>query len=267
MRWLALLFWITSASAQAPSFLGLCHDTWNCKATERLYNKRSEIIISYLEHTFGESCKCVDRLLESPKSKVVRVHIANSVCMRNKRCGEYEVFWGYTVRAASKAIQQKGSRAQRRFLKVLKRLHKRLRDVKDLTCFVSPCLECDLDERARRFMGSLVSSVMPYCNFVDNPFRRRCLRGVICEKHGENPGLIEPCIIDLDGIDGRTVDMTKWVEYGTKCDLQFYWEPWMNCIRGEFVDPRKRDCFYKYSTFSRTQRILCQYFSPSSDIC
>jgi hypothetical protein len=87
---------------------------------------------------------------------------------------------------------------------------------------------------------------LPTCNIVDNPYRRRCLSGYTCEKHGVNPSLLAPCIVDLDGIDATTIDLKKWMAKYRHCDLSFYWERWMNCLPlkdGEpFVDPRKRGC-------------------------
>lgn len=267
MRLLFVLLLLVAVQAQAaPSFLGMCHKDWNCDATVKLYDNQERVILSYLENTFGAKCACVNRLLDSPKPKILRAHLIQSPCMRNKRCGRYEALWGYTAASGSRAAQNPKSRLRKRFTRILETFRRRI-EGKELTCYVSPCLECDLYEPARRVLADLVSASVPTCNIVDNPYRRKCLPGYTCEKHGLNPRLSKPCIIDLDGIDGSLVDLKTWVARYQHCDLQFYWELWMNCIRGDFVDPRARNCRYKSSVFDYTGNILCQYFYPLSATC
>jgi hypothetical protein len=267
MKLLLVLFaLISTAHAQAPSLLGICHPGFNCKGVQELYSGQDKIIISWLENTFGTECKCLEPLLNDARPKIIRVHLIQSPCMRNKRCGRYEALWGYTAASASRDAHRPRSRLRKRFVKILERFRKRI-EGKELTCYVSPCLECDLNGRARRVLADIVSANLPMCNIVDNPYQQRCLPGYTCEKHGVNPGLSAPCIVDLDGIDGQLVDMKKWVAKYQHCDLSFYWELWMNCIRGEFVDPRKRDCSYPVSLFESTKGLLCQYFYPSSATC
>lgn len=260
------LLWITNAVA-APSLLGMCHKDFNCNGVKSLYTGQETIIIGWLENTFSQQCKCADELLKDPRPKIARVHIANGPCLRNKRCGRYEIFAGETIASANRAFNRQRGLAVTRFKRVVNATAKRLNGVSNLTCYVSPCLECDLNERARRFMASVVSAAMPTCNLVDNPYRRSCLPGTICEKHGVSPSLVRPCIVDLDGIDGGTVNLKQWADKYRHCDLRYYWEPWMNCIRGSFIEPRSRNCKYQSSWFEGTKGVLCQYFYPSSDIC
>lgn len=251
----------------APSLLGICHKTWDCDATVKLYDGQDKLVLSWLENTFNRDCKCAQRLLNDARPKIVRVHIANSPCMRNKRCGRYEVLYGQTAASASREFIRGKGISVTRFVEVLNRLKTRLDNISNLTCYVSPCLECDLNGKARRIMADMVSAALPYCNIVDNPYRQRCLRGITCEKHGDKPGVSQPCIVDLDGTDGSTIDVKKWVEEYKDCDLTYYWEPWMNCIQGDFIDPRKRNCSYDSSIFESTKGILCQYFYPLLDTC
>lgn len=264
--WIASLFWISNALA-APSLLGLCHKDFNCNGVKSLYSGQATIITGWLENTFNQQCKCADELLKDPRPKIVRVHIANGPCLRNKRCGRYEIFAGETIASANRAFNKGQGLSVTKFKKVVNATAKRLSGVNNLTCYVSPCLECDLNERARRFMASIVSTAMPTCNLVDSPYRRSCLPGTICERHGVSPSFTKPCIADLDGVDGTTVDLKTWVARYKHCDISYYWEPWMNCIKGMFVDPRSRNCKYPASTFEATKGVLCQYFYASSDIC
>lgn len=266
MRWLlAVLFSIAPAYA-APSLLGVCHKDFPCRQVNNLYHGLEQVELGWLENTFGQDCRCVDSLLNDPRPKIIRAHLIQSPCMRNKRCGRYEALWGYTAASGSRAAQNPRSRLRRRFTRILETFKRRV-EGKELTCYVSPCLECDLYEPARRVLANLVSAAVPSCNVVDNPYRRKCLPGYTCEQHGVNPKLSAPCIVDLDGIDGATVDMKSWVARYKHCDLSYYWEPWMNCIRGSFVDPRSRNCKYNAGTFKATKDLLCQYFYPSSGIC
>lgn len=267
MRLLFLLLIAGSVQAQAPSFLALCHKDWNCQATVKLYNGQQTIVTGWLENTFNSKCLCAERLLNDPRAKIARIHLANSVCMRNKRCGRYEVFAGETIASANRQFERGRGRSVTKFKQVLARLKQRLVGVNNLTCYVSPCLECDLNETARRFMADLVSVALPNCNLVDNPHRKRCLPGATCEKHGIDNKLSAPCIIDLDGIDGTTVDVKSWIARYKHCDLSYYWEPWMNCLKGKFVDPQLRRCRYSFRLFDYIKGVLCQYYYPLFGTC
>ena len=267
MLYMALLLSAQSAVA-APSLLGLCHRSFSCSGVRALYNGQDKLTLSWLENTFGTECKCAEELLSDSRPKTIRVHLINSPCFRNKRCGSYEVLYGVTLPQANRSFITKRGQPFLRFKRVLKRAASRIARAKaPVTCYVSPCLECDLNERARRVMGDLVSAAMPSCNLVDNPYRQRCIPGYTCEKHGETARVSKPCIVDLDGTDGQTIDVKKWLERYKDCDLRFYWEPWMNCISGAFIDPRKRSCVTNTKLFKRVKEDLCQYFYPLFGTC
>lgn len=266
---LLLVLLLASKSNAQPSLLGICHKDWNCTDTVKMFQGFDTLTFGWLENTFDRNCLCAEKLLNDPRPKIVRVHVLNGPCLRNKRCGRYEVFYKHSIASANRAVI-KGGKLLKDYKSILKRLAKRLQGVSNLTCYISPCLECDLDGRARRVLADLVSNYLPNCNIVDSPYRRKCISGTICERHGSNPKLISPCIVDLDGIDGTTVDIKKYVEKYNHCDLTYYWEAWMNCNTvnsSQFIDPRKRDCAYPPKTFANLREILCQYFYPSLDTC
>lgn len=250
---------LPTASA-APSLLAMCHKDWNCDATVKMYRGHETLKLSWLTNTFGTECQCPKRLITDSRPKVVRVHLSNGPCLRNRRCGRYEAFYGHTIASASRAVLRNDKKLMGYFDKQLNDLAVMFSSSTNLTCYVSPCLECDLNESARRVLLHRVSVALPQCVPVDSPHRQRCAKGYVCESHGESPNLSKPCIADMDGTDGRTIDVKKWVDRYAKCDLAYYWEPWMNCIRGGFIDPRRRDCKYGSATFMRTRRILCRYF-------
>lgn len=258
-------------AAAAPSYLAMCHKDWNCKATLQTLAAQDAVVTGWIENTFNAKCPCGDKVLKLPNPKIIRVHLMNSPCMRNRRCGRYEVLYGYSKASASRAVHIRGSRLNRRFNAVLERFKRRLATAQaPVQCYLSPCLECDLDGPARRALLNRVSVALPSCILVDNPYRQRCLRGFVCERHGHDVPEFKPCITDMDGLDGATVSVRRWVANSQQCAIRYYWEPWMNCntgIGGTFVDPRKRECGFRLKNFDRTTGILCRYFYPSSDTC
>lgn len=255
---MARRFWVTltlvltticsSANAQSPalSTLGICNPTWSCKATAEAFENLSILRFGWLEQTFGESCPCVDKLLQDERPKEVRAHIANGPCLRNKRCGRYEVFYGHTIASAQRDIGREKSRIIPKYLKVLARLRERIAKSRGpLTCYVSPVLESDFNGRTREILHTLAAPHLPGCTLVDNPLRGKCLRGRICERHGPTPGLSAPCIADLDGIDAKTISVLKFLRETKACDMSFIWSLGLNCNNhhtSTFVDPRKRNC-------------------------
>lgn len=240
---LVLLAFMTAAHADGLSYLGICNKTWDCERSLNAWKGKRTIITGWLETTFGIECPCVKKVLASRKAKIVRVHLLNGPCMRNKRCGRSEPFYGLTVAGANRRILKDNKRFLAKFDVVIQRLKQRLVSAKGVVqCYVSPCLECDLNGNARKKLLNRVSAVLPNCVLVDNPLLQRCIQGTVCEKHGDRPLVSEPCIVDLDGTDGRLVNRKKWLAAYDHCELRFYWEPWMNCIGKTFIDPTLRIC-------------------------
>lgn len=236
----------TSAQVPAMSYLAMCQRNWPCDASIKAFNELPVLRFGWLEKTFGDRCPCVDRLLQDERPKEVRVHIANGPCLRNRRCGRYELFHGHTIASAQRDIKRNNSRIIPKYLKVLDRLRKRLQKSRGpLTCYVSPVLESDFDEQARAILHSATASNLPSCTLVDNPLRGKCIRGTICERHGPNPGLTPPCIADLDGIDASKVSVPKFLRQTKACDMSFIWALGLNCNSHHsqtFIDPRERNC-------------------------
>ena len=249
---------------QAVSYLGLCHKTWDCRKTLRTWNGMPNIVTGWLEGSFNRACPCGDVILKQSKPKVIRLHLANGPCLRNRRCGRHEVFYGYTVAGAARAIDRKDNRIFRRLDKVIERTKKRLESAKNLTCFISPVLESDFNSATRKALLDHVAGHFPSCRMVDNPLKKPCLPGYVCEKHGEAPKLTSNCIADLDGIDGANADLRAFKRASRGCFMQFYWEPWMNCIRGKFVDPLDRSCEYRRERFIIGGEKSCQLLSRQS---
>lgn len=237
---------VVRADNAGLSYLAMCHPKWPCKTSLAAFKELPVIRTGWLEQTFGEECPCVDRLLRDKRDKIIRVHIANGPCLRNGRCGRYEIFSGFTIASANRDIKRAKSRIVARFTKVISRLQERLAKSRGgLTCYVSPVLESDLDEQARTILHNLTASYLPSCTLVDNPLRGKCIRGTVCEKHGPNPRLSKPCIADLDGIDAQTISVPKFLRKTKACDMSLIWSVGLNCNGHHsptFIDPRKRDC-------------------------
>lgn len=245
---LALTITCSSANAQnvAISYLGMCHPKWPCEKAIEAFDGLPIIRFGWLEQTFGEKCPCVDKLLQDERPKEVRVHIANGPCLRNKRCGRYEIFHSFKIVSASRAIKANKAKIVRKYVKVLDGLRERLAKSRgSLACYVSPVLESDFDGRTRKILHSLTASYLPSCTLVDNPLRGKCIGGTVCERHGPNPGLTPPCIADLDGNDANEISVPKFLRNTKACDMSFIWSVGLNCNGHHaqtFVDPRRRDC-------------------------
>jgi hypothetical protein len=251
-----LLTSISSARAQnvGLSYLAMCHKTWPCYQSLAAFDGASVIRTGWLEGTFNSACPCGDMVLSDPRPKVIRVHLSNGPCLRNKRCGSYEVFAKETVASANRKIKRGDSRLMRRFDRVVNRFAKRLENNRGLlSCYVSPVLESDFDERARRILLSYVGLRLPGCRLVDSIVRGRCLPGTICEKHGDKPSLSDPCIADLDGAFLPEVSVPNYLQLTKKCDISYIWDIGFNCNEWSvpFKDPRKRDCSKPDGYFSR----------------
>jgi hypothetical protein len=249
-------------AAQATSYIGLCHKSWPCNKTLATWRGKP-INVGWLEDSFGSACECANTILKQDKPKTIRVHLANGPCLRNNRCEPHDVFYGYTIASANRAAKISNSRLRRRLDVLAKRLKQRLEQSKgQLTCYVSPCLECDLNVPARKALISAVSAVLPSCVIVDNPLRASCIAGTVCERHGFNPSLKQPCIADMDGAEANSViDLETFYNNTKQCDVRFYWTAWMNCNSGSWQTPSSRDCNHSIYKLAKAGRIAWNLLS------
>jgi hypothetical protein len=244
----------------ALSYLGMCHKTWPCQSSLKAFNRVAVIKTGWLEGTFAEDCQCADTLLQDPRPKVIRVHLTNGACLRNRRCGRYEVWAGETIASGDKKVRERNVRLLARYRKAVKVFRDRLsRSQGGLTCYVSPVLESDYGRPARRVLRSITHRYLPSCAHVDSVLRGHCLKGSICEKHGPEPGLHAPCISDLDGIPVEAISLQAFLRATDQCDLRFVWTGGFNCnpySQGRFIDPRERDCSVPRGYFRLFNRVL-----------
>lgn len=253
---IALMLFSNVALAQGASFLALCNTTWDCRKTLQTFSNSKVIVTGWLERSFGTSCPCADKILAAKKPKVVRIHLANGPCLRNRRCGPQEVFFGRSLAQTKRLLDSRPEAVLSRFRRVIPLTQKRLAKASNTSCFISPVLESDFTARHRLLFLNIAKESFPGCSIVDNPLHYPCIKGFTCEKHGDNVRLKAPCIVDMDGVDGSKVDLKRFRKVSRAC-LRLYWEPWMNCLRdGKFVDPFKRNCKFKKERFTTAKEKL-----------
>lgn len=227
------------------SHLAMCSPSWRCEESLRPFRGHSKITIGWLGGpTFGKQCPCAERVLSSRKPKVVRVHVANGPCLRNRRCGDYEIWHGKSVRHFDRKIRQNHPRVVRPFRRWARRIGAQIARARGpLECYISPVLESDFGRQATRVLQAVLRGSVPSCEIVDNPHRRRCLPGVVCERHGANVSHEVPCIADLDGESGNVGLARRFVSNSRQCAAALLWKPEFNCLSsGRFTDPRDRTC-------------------------
>lgn len=230
------------------SYIGLCSDKWPCSLSIKQYQGQETIRAGWLEDTtFNQSrCSCSSAILEGPKPKVVRIHIANGTCFpeRGRRCQPGEVFEGESIKSAEaklirhdpKLINKLKAAAARTAARVSKAYA-----LKEL--YISPVMESSFSAKARLVTLDTVRSYFPNAKLVDNPVQGPCLGGYVCEKHGERPNISAPCISDLDGADFGKVDLVAYAQNTKQCALSLVWGLKYNLIdhhNPNFVEPRKR---------------------------
>ena len=141
---LILVSAITCSVARAEvglSYLALCHKSWPCGPSLNAFHGLPVIRTGWIEHTFGSECECAKRLLNDPRPKEIRVHLSNGPCLRNRRCGPYEVFAGETIASANRKVIRGDKRLLKKFKLVALRFKKRLVESRGgVTCYVSRCL-------------------------------------------------------------------------------------------------------------------------------
>jgi hypothetical protein len=227
------------------SVIGLLSPHYQCDEVVRAFGE-APIVFGYLERTFGDDRRCLDRLLDHPRFAAVRVHLFNGPCVRNRRCGAYEVLAGETAESLDRKLASGDSallgklRAEMERVKAALAPHVR----QGKRYAMSGILEHDVKSAtgARRVMDMARAVFGPLgFRMVNNPHTGAAEVGQrITERHGDRPSLAAPCIADLDG-----TEVSRFDEYANRyrhCAMVLGWNNEMNCLAdGEpFSDPRSR---------------------------
>lgn len=245
---LVLLLTMLTALAEplsGASYIGICSPHFPCKQALNALPEGPKSI-GYLAGTFGWKCPCVeDAIGKFGNSLYIRVHISNATCFpsRGRVCQKGELFYGMSQREAERKILARDKKLLGRFRAYVRLVQRQTAGAGVVR--YSPCLECGLQNAARRVLHVqmkrvLGSSAEP---FVDNPYGHPCLEGTICEHHGDRYNFPQGqmCIADNDGtpIDDRNIG--RFLSTTEQCEARFLWFRGFNLLPPSgFVPPRRR---------------------------
>lgn len=195
--------------------------------------------IGWLENTFGDAHPQVRPILDSGKVPVVRVHLIDGTCIRNRVC-------------------PKGAPGYRSYGELEKRAV-RLRELMSayphITLYVSPYLEHDeKDPKVVTEWYKILNRVLPQAYKVCSAFTGVCANGTLKEKHGNQ------VTGDLVSNDGASIFDADTATYFTRGNLlSGAWDYSFNGrTSGEkvFVSPLKRVDFPDRATIRHAVAVL-----------
>ena len=245
------------AQVKGPSYIGFCSPRWPCKESLTVFEGQEVKATGWLVGTFGDKCPCADAFLKTPGRKYVRVTLANCTCFpeRGRKCGEGEPFRGETIASADKKLRRRDPVLLYRYRRNLKLAKRSLKYVDvETDVRVSLCLESEFSGQARKVLLREAQRAFQYYRYVDSVVGKRCLPGLICEKHGARPRVNAPCIVDTDGQDYRAGFSSP-----RHCEASFLWWPGANLLhpgRSSFVPPRERTNAPTERDFEQLKRAL-----------
>lgn len=178
-----------------------------------------DFALGVLDETFGDIYPALHTILKKKKLKILRVHLIDGTCIRNKVCEKGAP--GY------KNVNELISRAVR-----LKRF---MSSYPNTRVLVSPFLEHD--EQDKKLVTSWFKAIAQHTDFelVCNPFTGYCpkkvgTRKILRESHGCNT---DKPIVSPDGVSG--FDCNNFT-YGDTSEIEFSWIPQNN---GRFTGDKK----------------------------
>lgn len=261
-----LLPFIAMADNGGVSYIGIKHKTWPCQTSLKVFDKAPEIRLGFLlDDTFGDSLQCPERLLDSPKPKHMRVHLANCTCFpeRGRKCQPQELFAGLTQKEANKRIKAKDPT-------LLNKLRVKAAQAKafaqknkngPLNFYVSPCMESGLDAQARKVMLDVAQEYFDRSVLVDNPFGSAPISNYIPELHGDGVyNKFSNFIVDNDGDPFTKIKhLPQFYKGNDRSKMTLLWDLFMNCIDPHisgFVAPRQRVCKKDTPLFDYLRELL-----------
>jgi hypothetical protein len=226
------------------SYIGICNPNFPCEKALQGINA-----LGYLADAFGHRCQCVQRFLKTPGKKYLRVHLANGTCFpeRGRKCGRRDVFFRETLKSAEDKLLKRDAALLRRYEASILRT-KGLLGATDAetTIRYSLALEAPFSNRARQRLLMIAKKHFPEDSLVDSVLSQRCLKGLICERHGDSmsyrPG--QRCISDTDGITLFEANLQRLRSRSESCEAIFYWSTGFNLLpygySGKFIYPYDR---------------------------
>lgn len=247
-----IIFWLIAFLPAAVTAAPLCEGQdyyalqssfWNNSATLS-YNVHGGCN-GNLHNTFGTSLTPVAALLSSSSPSYFRVHIINTVCVRDNNCGAYEIGHGYSKSTFNAAVAAR----KPAILTPLKNQAKAYCDLfaahPATHLVISPALEHDLSIPSWRILADAVLSVCPSAQLSNSPdggIAVERYRGAWIERHGSNPQS-DSDIVSLDGANADQIDIGAFltrVRRLPNIKLILLWTAGYNCRVGTWQDPRVR---------------------------
>lgn len=244
---LALLLLTEQIAAEpipAASYIGICNPRFPCEKAIRGVKA-----LGYLADAFGHRCQCVQEFLKTPGAKYLRVHLANGTCFpeRGRRCGRKDVFYRETIKTAENKILQRDARLFRAYEASILRTRGLLSTADaDTTIRYSLTLEAPFSNKARGRLLRVAKKHLPEEALVDSVLSQRCLKGLICERHGDSMSYLpgQRCISDTDGITLFEANLERLRSRSRSCEAIFYWSTGFNLLpygySGKFIYPYDR---------------------------
>lgn len=221
--------------------------------------------ISWLHNTFGNDLTCLNRVFESHKDRIqtIQLYIMNTVCVRNRNCGEYEALARYSKSSLDSALRNKDPVVMYRIRKAAQAaadllfLDLKIQD-KGIECLISPYLEHDLSLKADFNSIEELRDIFPGCEFVSNPNSNIHQEGhEFIEFHHNFTTMFKPYIASLDGVSigfegiennyprvWPPHEVQRWIDaHEEHTYFTWIWSHSYNCIvPNNFIDPRLRPC-------------------------
>lgn len=228
----------------------LTHEKFNYPAYKKSLEGVENYSVAVLWTTFGNKLSNLEKELSDPHVKGIEVHLINGSCLKNNRCGKYEVVTGNhadfqkKVRKKNEALKNK---IQVAAAKAALFLNAHVRP--DQKKYISPILETRLRREEWQTVAEWIKPYFDGWTFVWNP--EGGSPGLpqppaeVSEGHGPTPKFSSRCIANNDGSAPPDGDYAGFLRKYSNCELACAWAGNDNCInRGQvgFIDPRKRDC-------------------------
>lgn len=213
--------------------------------------------LSFLYNTPADTIKPLVDRLKRGDIYFLQIHLVNEPCLRNQRCGKYELLSGLSVKRFKRLIATRSSSFRAKVRRYASRASRRILPhlPYNTTCALNPLLETVLHRKEAAIFFSWVAPFFNHrCLLVWNPIGNNPgapIEGAyFSEGHGESIRFDYryPCIANNDGTPVLKGRMRRFLHRYRRCAAVFLWSFGDNCNTDSdvvFTDPRKRECKWK----------------------
>lgn len=247
--------------AQGQDYYAIQSRYWNLPATIR-YSAGNQAA-GNLDTTFGTSLSPVSSLVSAVNPALYRVHIINTVCVRNNNCGPYEIGHGYTKASFNAAVRANKASIIRPFKERVKLYCDLFSHYPNTKLLISPALEHDLSTQAWRVLADSTLGVCGGVQLVNSPDGGVAVeryKGAWIERHGSSPQS-DADVVSLDGADATQIDIGAFLARTLRLPnikIIELWTAGYNCRVGTWQDPRVR----KNCSSSKTLELMNHLYEP-----